>query len=197
MGGRKTFLATFGTFVLCGVLYSCRATAVGCEELPETSVPSPNGDWISAATTRGCQAGLLSSTNYSVSVALISRSPSRRTGRTVVFESGDLAEPPTLRWVSERELVVKVNEVGDVWKSRHENAGVKITYLVPNSIWDRLGAVDADQAREERASLELYKAGKLSDKDFRLITESSKAVAKERSTFRQWVVDNATVDRSR
>ena len=112
--------------------------AVKCDEFIEQSVRSPDGEFVATSTSKACPVGLLSSTNYSVSVALSSKSrASPSTDQALVFESAGAAEAPTVSWVNGHELLLRVKEIGEVRASKHELGDVAIRYTVPAWIWDR------------------------------------------------------------
>ena len=198
MQGRKAIVVTSGVFTgVCAVAYLFTGVISHrsrCDQIAGGSVSSPDGRWVAVSAGNACPVGFLSVTDYSVSVKLGSKSANPLTKPTVIFESTDAGEPPTLSWVSQNELVVRLNDPGDVQTSKHENAGVKISYLVPRWIWMNTGTIEADRMREEAQARELYKDGKIDEKDLRSEIETTNAVAKERSGFRQWIADNATVE---
>jgi hypothetical protein len=119
---------------------------------------------------------------------------SSSTNKTSVFESADAAEVPTLTWLNEHELVLRVNDIGEVQISKHEVGDVRIRYTVPKWIWNNLGTIETDRLNSERESQDLYKAGKLSKDDLRASIGTEDAVARERANFREWVIANATVE---
>jgi hypothetical protein len=128
-------------------------------------------------------------------VTLDSKSPASFLKTPVkIFDTYGAAEPPTLTWASEHELVLKVNDMGRVETSMHGVGDVRIKYTAAKWMWDNLGSVESDRLREERESRELYKRGKLSSDDLRVSREITDGAAKERSHFRQWILDNATVE---
>jgi len=179
---------------LCGAAYLLIARATKCDQFAEPSVSSPNGEWVATAIGDACPVGLLSVTDYSVSVTLRHETPSTQAKPTVVFNQTDAGASPTLTWASANELVIKLNDPGEVQTSDHESAGVKISYVVSNWLWRNTQTIEADRARQEKGSQELYKQGKISGKDLREEVENLNEIAKERMAFRQWIVDNATVE---
>ena len=171
------------------------ARTVRCEEIIDSPVPSPNGKFVATSTLKACPIGFLSPTNCSVSVALSPKSrPFYSKNETLIFESTDAAEVPTLRWLNGQELVLRVNDIGEVQFARHELEGVRITYTVPRWMWDRLGTIEADRLHSGRESQALYNAGKLTKDDLRASLQNEDATARERSSFRDWVIANATVE---
>lgn len=114
--------------------------------------------------------------------------------QTSIFESVDASEVPTLTWVNGQELRLRVNDIGDIQASKHEVRGVRISYIVPKWIWDRLGTLEAERLRSERESQELFKSGKLSKEDLRASIATEEAMGEEYAKFRQWVIANATED---
>jgi hypothetical protein len=195
MRGRKIIVLLFGASAISGSACLFMARAVRCDEIVEPPVRSPDGESVATSTLKSCPVGFLSSTNYSVSVALSFQSPaSSSKTETSVFESADATEVPTLTWVNGHELVLKVNDIGAVQVSKHEAGDVRISYTVPRWIWDRLGTIEADRLHSERESQDLYKAGKLSKEDLRASIGTEDVVAEEQAKFRQWVIANATVE---
>jgi hypothetical protein len=180
--------------VVGGSAYVLVAKVTRCDEIVELPLRSPDGAFAATATFRACPVGLLSTTTCSVSVALSSGSAPSSNEGTSIFESVDASEVPTLTWVSEHELRVRVNDIGNIQASKHEARGVRIGYTVPKWIWDRVGTFEAEHLRSERESKELYSSGKLSKDDLRATTATEDAMAEEHEKFRRWVMENATED---
>ena len=202
MTGRKIIVLLLGASAIGGAsclfiarAVICGARAVRCDEFVEQHVQSPDGESVATSTLKACPVGLLSVTNYSVSVALSLKSrASSSTSETSVFELAEAAEAPTLTWVNGRGLVLVVKDIGEVRVSKYEVGSVRIRYTVPGWIWEKLGTIEADRLKGERESQELYNVGKLSKDDLRVSIETEEAVARERSNFRQWIIANATVE---
>lgn len=197
MRGRRTIFVIGATvIVICTAVYFlfARAIAPGCDQTVDRSALSPDGRWVAASTGKACPVGFLSVTDYSVSVTLGPQPAPPGTKPTVIFELTDAGQSPTLTWVNPHELIVRLNDPGEVQISKHELAGVKISYVVPNWMWANTGTIEADRARTEGQAQALYKEGKLDKKDLRAATEISNAAAKARSGFRQWIIDNASID---
>jgi len=169
---------------------------VKCDYMSETPAPSPDGKWVVTATTRACPCGPLSSTNYDVFVTLsagASASPPIA-GMARIFENDGAAEPPGVSWTGVNEVTLKIADFGAVRTSKHQFENIRIKYVVPWWIWDRLGEAEADHAQEDRDSMELFRAGKMSGHDLRISLETHQGVADEMRQFRQWVVENASVE---
>ena len=182
--------------MLCGAAYLLIARATKCDQFADPSVSSPNGEWVAASTGDACPVGLLSVTDYSVSVTLGHERPSTQAKPTVIFKQTDTGALPTLRWASADQLVVRLNDPGEVQTSQHESEGVKISYVVPNWLWRNTQTIEVDRERQGNGSQELYKQGKITEKDLREELENINEVAKERAAFHQWIVDNAIVEDS-
>ena len=135
-------------------------------------------------------------TDYDVSVNLSAKqAPGAPVAAPMqIFEIDDAAEQPHISWTNRNELKLELNDEGTVSVCKHEVADIKIKYVVPKWMWDSLGAIESDHVRDDRQSEELFKAGKMSQDDLRVSLQTIQAVAEERATFRQWVLDNATVD---
>jgi len=191
---RWLFLA-FGVFItLCGTAYLFMAQATKCDQFAEPSVLSPSGEWIAAAIGDACPIGFLSVTDYSVSVTLKHQTPSTQAKPTVIFMQTDAGASPTLTWASANELVIRLNEPGNVQISGHESEGVQIRYVVTNWIWKSAQTIEVDRARDENEEQALYKQGKISEKDLRDVIKNLDDVAKERIAFRQWIINNAIIE---
>src|SRR5471030_678435 len=121
MTGRKIIVLLLGASAIGGAacLFMVRAArlfkarTVRCDEIVEQLVRSPDGESVATSTLKACPVGVLSSTNYSVSVALsLKLRASSSTNETSGFESADASE-------------VRVNDVGEVRVSKHEAEGVR------------------------------------------------------------------------
>src|SRR5215469_18235500 len=121
MMGRTIIGLLVGASAVGGTACLLMGRTVRCDDIIEQSVRSPNGEFVATSTLRTCPVGLLSSTNYSVSVTLSfnSRAASSR-NQTLAFESTDTSEVPALVWVNEHELLLRVKGIGDVRASKHE-----------------------------------------------------------------------------
>ena len=169
---------------------------VKCDYISETPVPSPDGKWVVTATTRACPCGPLSSTNYDVFVTL-SAGPSASppiAGMARIFENDGAAEPPGVSWTGMNEVTLKIADFGAVRTSKHQVENIRIKYVVPKWMWDRLGETETYHAQEDRDSKELFKAGKISGDDLRILLDSHQRVADEMRQSRKWVADNATIE---
>ncbi len=164
-----------------------------CDEIVDPPVRSAGGS-VATSTFRACPTGFLSTTTCSVSVALSSGPSASSKGQTQIFELVDASEVPTLTWVNEHELRLRVNDIGNIQTSKPQVDDIRIIYTVPKWIWDRLGAFEAERLRSERESQELANSGKLSKDDLRASIATEEAVAEEHAKFRQWVLANATED---
>jgi len=89
-------------------------------------------------------------------------------------------------------LTLEVNGEGVVRVSKREFANVAINYVVPKSLWDNLGKIEADRLQKNTESGELYQAGKSSRDDLRVELELNRAGPEEWTNFRQWVLENAS-----
>lgn len=167
-----------------------------CDFTSETPIWSPDGKWVVTATTRACPAGPLSVTDYDVFVTLDARKAAGSTfaGPVQIFESGGTAEPPIISWNNTNDLRLRLAEEGTVKTSKHEVDDVRIRYVVPKWIWDRLGTIQTDHLQKDRNAEELFAAGKLSRDDMRITQQIDHSVAEERTKFRKWVLDSATVE---
>ena len=195
MRGRKIIVCLIAILAIGCSAFFLLSRATRCDEIVESPVPSPEGNSTAASTFRACPTGFLSTTTCSVSVALISKSATSPSDtETSIFESADASEVPTLTWINEHELRLRVNDIGEIQASKHEVRGVKISYTVSKLIWDRLGTFEAEKLRVERQSQDLFQSGKLTKDDLRASIATEKAVADENAKFRQWVIANATVD---
>jgi hypothetical protein len=189
------------------IVFLCVAAAVGgtacllvagmvrCDQIVGSPVQSPGGEFFATSTFKACPTGFLSTTNCSVSVALgVKTEKSSSHTPTSIFELTDASEDPTLTWVNEHELALRVNDIGEIQVAKREVGDVRIRYTVPKWIWDRLGTFEADRMRVHSESQDLYRTGKLSQEDLRASLATEDAVADERAKFRDWVLSNATVD---
>lgn len=174
--------------------YFLVARAARCDEIVESPVRSPDGLLVATSTFRACPVGLLSTTTCSVSVAVSPISPTSSSNPTTIFESVDASEVPTLSWVDQHELRLRVNDIGVIQASKHRIGEVKISYTVPKWIWDKLDTFEADRVQSERQSQELFDSGKLSKDDLRASISTEEAMAGEHARFREWVLANATED---
>ena len=195
------FLAviTAALMITAGVVATVRfvvSRAAKCDYVDETPVPSPDGKWVVTATTRACPYGLLSCTDYDVFVTLSAGpgAPPPHAGTARIFEEDDAAEPPDIFWTGMNELILKVADFGAVRTSRHQFENMRIKYVVPKWIWDRLGQAETYHAQQDKDSMELFKAGKMSGHDLRISLETNQGVADEMRQFRKWVVENASVE---
>jgi len=136
-------------------------------------------------------------TNYDVIVALATTQTqaSAKVDRVQIFENFGSSEPPTITWASPNVLELEINSEGIVRVSKHEFANVTINYVIPNSLWDDLGKIEADRLQHDRESEELYQAGKSSRDDLRIELQLHRAGAEEWTNFRQWVLENASHER--
>jgi hypothetical protein len=133
-------------------------------------------------------------TNYDIIVTL-SATPlalSADTGPVRIFENDGSSEPPNITWTSPNMLTLEVNGEGVVRVSKREFANVAINYVVPKSLWDNLGKIEADRLQKNTESGELYQAGKSSRDDLRVELELNRAGPEEWTNFRQWVLENAS-----
>ncbi|MFZ0960466.1 MAG: hypothetical protein WAO35_06135 [Terriglobia bacterium] len=196
----KLIAVTLGSVVIAGLIgiVGLRIFRIlKCEDIDAPSVRSPNGKWVVQATTEACPAGPLSVTNYRVIVTLAATpvAASAKAGPVQIFESDDSAEPPTITWGSANVLLVKVADAGAVRVSKHELTDVKINYVVPKWLWDRFGEIESIYLQQDREAEELHKAGKMSSDDLRLSLQSTRAVVEEWTHFRQWALENASLER--
>lgn len=188
-----SWLICGGFITLCGAAYLFAARSIRCDHFADPTASSPGGDWVAASSGDACPIGLLSVTDYSVSVTLMQKTNSSQTSPTVIFNQTDAGSLPTLRWASANELVVMLHDPGEVQTSQHESGGVKISYVVPVWMWRNAQTIEVDRARQENESRELRTLGKISEKDLRGELQNINEVAKGRVAFRQWIADNATV----
>ena len=193
MKGRTIIVFLTAVLVIGGSACLLVSRAARCDEIVEPPVRSPGGS-VATSTFRACPVGLLSTTTCSVSVALSSGSSSSSNTQTRIFELVDASEVPTLTWVNEHELRLRVNDIGNIQASKPQVDDIRISYTVPKWIWDRLGTFESERLRSERESQELAKSGKLSKEDLRASIAVEEAVAEEHAKFRQWVMANATED---
>src|ERR1035437_4660835 len=150
MRGRTIIVLLVSGLATTGAGYLCvaRESRPRCDEIVESPVRSPDGKSIATSAMKACPVGFLSTTDYSVSVTLSSESAaSSSKTEDSVFEFADTAEEPSLTSGNEHELIVRVNDFGEVQVSKHEAGDVKISYTVPKWIWDRLGMIEANRLR--------------------------------------------------
>jgi hypothetical protein len=196
MRGNSVIVSAVVALALIGTVGFVAFRSDRCGYTSEAPVWSPDGKWVVSSTTRACPAGPLSVTNYDVFVTLNSRTAAVWPGTgavQIVFES-QAAEPPSISWTSTNEVSLNVMEEGTVTTSKHEAANIRFKYVVPKWIWDSLRAIETDRLQRDRDDEELFKAGKCSGDDLRISLETNEAVAEDRTKFRQWVLDNATVE---
>ena len=185
-----TLLAVLAFAALAVFVYAA-LHMIRCTDTNEAPVTSPDGKWVATSMTKGCPAGLLSSTNYIVSVTLSAHTGSYS---AEIFESDDSAEPPQVQWAGVNKLVLKLAESGMVRTSMHRAADVKIEYVVPKRIVDKFGDTERDQRRKDDESKALFKNGKMSAKDLQISLQISQADADEQDQFRKWISENASVE---
>ena len=65
---------------------------------------------------------------------------------------------------------------------------------MPKWIWARLGKIEIELFQSERDAKERFKAGKLSSGELRIEQKIDHSYAEERSKFREWVLDSATIE---
>ena len=168
-----------------------------CQDIDDPSVRSPDGKWVVQSTTKACPAGLLSVTNYDVFVTLAAMptAASANVGPLRIFECDGCAEPVNMTWASASVLVLKIADIGVVRVSKHEFEGVTINYVVPKWLLDNLSHIETDRLQGDREDEKLHKAGKSSSDDLRISLQINQAYAKELTNFRQWILENASLER--
>lgn len=182
--------------LLCGAAYFFVSRGTRCDQFSDPRVSSPSGEWVAASTGKACPIGWLSVTDYSVSVTLEHGRPSTQAKPVVIFSQTDAGALPTLHWVSANELIVQLNDSGEVQTSQQESGGVKIRYVVPTWLLKNSQTFEVDRERQTTEAQELYRHGKISTKDLREELRSIEAITKERAAFHQWIASNASVDNS-
>jgi hypothetical protein len=194
----KRIAVTLSFVVIAGLIVGLIIFRITkCEDIDEPSVRSPDGKWVVQSTTKACPAGLLSVTNCAVFVTLASTptTASAKTGPVRIFESDGSAEPPTITWARANVLVLKVADVGEVRVSKHEFADVTINYVVPKWLLDNLSNIETDRVQQDKEAEEIHKAGKMSSDDLRISLQINQAYAKELTNSRQWILENASLER--
>jgi hypothetical protein len=189
-----TVVAIAAIVIATGGFVACSISK--CNNFDETSARSPDGKWVATSTVRECPLGLLSCTDYSVfvtlSAGLAALHPIPDPVR--ILEDDGAAEPPSVTWTGTNEVTLKLADFGTVITSKHEVGNIRIKYVVAKWIWDRLGKTETLRVQEDRDSERLFKAGKMTRDDLQISRNINHDAADERTNFRQWIRDNATVE---
>lgn len=187
--------------IFCAGFASCIGLIVhgciACELLPETPVQSPDGKWVLTSITRECPAGLLDVTNYDefVDIKAIPAGSSLTKDPVRVFENDGSSESTKITWAGTDEAILEVNGSGSVRTSWHQLGNIKFEYVVPEWLWLSLDGIETERLKKDREANDLFKTGKSSSDDLRISLEIDRGVADELTKFREWIINNASVER--
>ena len=106
------------------LLHFCQSYT--CDIHDHRSVTSPNGKWTALWKMEGC-AGLLLVTNFNSSISIVDNRDTSKSAFQVFNSDGP--DPPQLAWNGDDNLSIRIDVVAEVFQSKRDIPGVRITYL--------------------------------------------------------------------